>query len=373
MESNRMIRRFAGAVALALLSGVSAGAEVAVDGESRAASDPIVIAHRGASAERPEHTLEAYRLAIEQGADFIEPDLVSTKDGVLIARHENEIGTSTDVAEHPEFAGRRTTKSIDGVAVTGWFSEDFTLAEIKTLRARQRLPQLRSTAFDGRFAVPTLQEILDLVAQTNTSAGRSGRARVGIYPETKHPSYFASIGLALEEPLVKALDANGLRGPRAPVFIQSFEVANLKRLRALTEVPLVQLIADTGQPYDFTRGGDPRSYADMIRPEGLAAIAVYAQGIGVHKNLVLPRDAVDRLLPPTTLIRDAHRHGLVVHAWTFRAENTFLPDELRSGLDPRAPGDLAGEVARFLRAGVDGLFADHVAIAVEARDGFVKP
>src|SRR5919109_4396838 len=281
------------------------------------AAEPIVIGHRGASGYRPEHTLAAYRLAAEMGADYIEPDLVATKDGVLVARHENEIGGTTDVANHPEFAGRRTTKTIDGVEVTGWFTEDFTLAELRTLRARERLPDLRpdNTAFDGLYQVPTFQEVIDLAK----------RAGVGIYPETKHPTYFDSIGLSLEEPLVATLNANGYRGRNAPVFIQSFEVANLKELNRRTRVPLVQLIDETGAPYDFVAAGDPRTYKDLITPAGLAEIATYADGIGPSKNLIVPRDAAGNLQEPTTLIRDAHRAGLKVHPWTFRRENDFLP------------------------------------------------
>jgi glycerophosphoryl diester phosphodiesterase len=293
-----------------------------------AGADPLVIAHRGASGERPEHTLAAYQLAIEQGADFIEPDLVATKDGVLVARHENEISGTTDVASHPDFEARRTTKTIDGERVTGWFTEDFTLAELSRLRAVERLPDLRGTRYDGQFGIPTLEQILDLV----------GTRGIGIYPETKHPAYFDSIGLSLEEPLVKALAASGRKGPRARVFIQSFDADNLKQLRRMTELPLVQLVSD--RP----------AQRERITSEGLAAIARYARGIGVAKALVTPE-----------LIREAKRHGLLVHVWTFRAENAFLPEDLRSGADPRARGDLCGELRRFLRLGIDGFFTEHVA------------
>ena len=325
---------------------------------------PLVIGHRGASGYRPEHTLASYRLAIDMGADYIEPDLVSTSDHVLVARHENEIGGTTDVADHPEFAGRRTTKTIDGNPVTGWFTEDFTLAELRTLRAKERLPMLRpaNTAFDGLYQVPTFQEVIDLAK----------RAGVGIYPETKHPTYFDSIGLSLEEPLVATLHANGYRGRNAPVFIQSFEVANLKELNRRTRVPLVQLLDATGQPYDFVVAGDPRTYADLATPEGLAEIATYADGAGPNKNLIVPRDAAGNLLDPTSFVRDAHRAGLQVHPWTFRKENNFLPADFRQGnpASPeflRATGDAPAEFRLFFRLGVDGLFSDHPDTAVAAR------
>jgi glycerophosphoryl diester phosphodiesterase len=338
---------------------------------ARTGDAPIVIAHRGASGERPEHTLEAYRLGIEQGADFVEPDLVATKDGVLVCRHENEISSTTDVASRAEFAARRTTKTIDGVATTGWFTEDFTLAELQTLRARERLPLLRGTAFDGRFAVPSFDELLALVAATNARPERRARP-LGVYPETKHPSYFDGLGLALEPPLLQALRRHGLDRADAPVFIQSFEVGNLRRLATLTRVPLIQLIEPTGRPWDFTLGRFARSYADLVKPEGLREIAAYARGIGVHKNLVLPRDAHERLLSPTTLVRDAHAAGLLVHVFTLRAENQFLPAELRRGPDLPARGDLAAEATLFLEAGVDGFFTDHPAIGVAARGSFLR-
>ena len=328
---------------------------------------PLVIGHRGASGYRPEHTLASYRLAVDMGADYIEPDLVSTSDHVLVARHENEIGGTTDVADHPEFAGRRTTKTIDGNPVTGWFTEDFTLAELRTLRAKERLPLLRpaNTAFDGLYQVPTFQEVIDLAK----------RAGVGIYPETKHPTYFDSVDLSLEEPLVAALHANGYRGRNAPVFIQSFEVANLKQLNRMTRVPLVQLLDATGRPYDFVVAGDPRTYADLATPAGLAEIATYADGIGPNKNLIVPRDPAGNLLDPTSLVSDAHRAGLVVHPWTFRKENNFLPADFRQG-NPASPfyllatGDFPAELRLFFRLGVDGLFSDHPDTAVATRHQF---
>lgn len=332
--------------------------------------DPIVIAHRGASGYRPEHTLEAYRLAIEQGADYIEPDLVATRDAVLVARHENEISSTTDVADHPEFADRRTTKSIDGQEVEGWFTEDFTLAELKTLRARERLPGLRTTEFDGQFEIPTLEEVLDLLDDVN---GQSANGRtIGVYPETKHPSYFAGIGLPLEEPLVEALHRRGWTMPEDPVFIQSFEVANLKRLHRTTRLPLVQLVAARGQPPDLARDGDPRIYADLITPAGLAEIATYARGIGPDKRLVLPPDDRGRLGPPTPLVADAHRAGLLVHVYTLRAENAHLPASLRSSDAPGEHGDMAAEALSLLEAGVDGYFTDNPDLGVSARDAFVR-
>ncbi|MBY8872922.1 glycerophosphodiester phosphodiesterase [Micromonospora sp. PLK6-60] len=334
---------------------------------SREAVRPVVIGHRGASGYRPEHTLEAYRLAIRMGADYIEPDLVSTKDGVLVARHENEISGTTDVAARPEFAGRKATKTIDGVSVTGWFTEDFTLAELKTLRAKERLSQVRvaNTAFDGLFQVPTFQEVIDLARTESTARGRT----IGVYPETKHPSYFAAIGLPLEEPLVAVLKANRLTHRNDPVFVQSFETANLRKLDRMIDVRLVQLLDAAGRPYDFTVAGDARSYQDLATPAGLAWIAKYADGIGANKNLIVPRDAGGRLLAPTTVIRDAHRVKLVVHAWTFRVENQFLPVDFRIGADPNARGDITAEYELFLGLGLDGVFADQPDTAVAARAG----
>ncbi|RKN44254.1 glycerophosphodiester phosphodiesterase [Micromonospora endolithica] len=336
----------------------------------RATQRPIVIAHRGASGYRPEHTLEAYRLAIRQGADYIEPDLVATRDGVLVARHENEISGTTDVAARPEFAARRTTKTIDGVSVTGWFTEDFTLAELKTLRAKERLPQVRvaNTAFDGRFEVPTFQEVVDLARTEGRSRGRV----IGVYPETKHPTYFASIGLPLEEPLVEVLRRNRLTHRSAPVVIQSFETGNLRKLNRIVDVKLAQLLDATGRPYDFAATGDGRTYADLATPAGLKWIAGYADGIGANKNLIVPRDATGKLAAPTTLVRDAHREKLTVHAWTFRAENQFLPADFRIGADPNARGDVQAEYELFFGLGVDGVFSDHPDTAVAARAGLPR-
>jgi len=332
----------------------------------------LVLGHRGASGYRPEHTLASYQLAIDLGADFIEPDLVSTRDGHLVARHENDISGTTDVAEHPEFAARRATKVIDGTSITGWFTEDFTLAELKTLRARERLPALRpqNAAFDGQFAIPTFEEVIAL-------AEREGRRRhrvIGIYPETKHPTYFQRIGLGLEEPMIRTLVASGLGDRRDAVFIQSFEVGNLRKLRRMTRLPLIQLIDATGAPFDFVAAGDPRTYADLVTPAGLREIARYADGIGVNKNLIVPRDAAGALVAPTSLIGDAHAQRLLVHAWTFRAENSFLPRNFQIG-DPAGPafaglrGDFPAELKLFLGLGLDGMFSDQADVVVAVRAG----
>ena len=317
-----------------------------------AGAHPLVIAHRGASALRPEHTLASYAEAIRAGADFIEPDLVSTRDHVLVARHENEISGTTDVADHPEFAGRRATKIIDGQSETGWFTEDFTLAELKTLHARERLPKLRPANLAYRDErIPTLAEIVALAR----AAGRP----VGIYPETKHPGYFRALGLPLEPPLLAALAAAGWTERDSPVFIQSFEVGNLKALRRETRVRLIQLV-------DAGRSADSADYDAMMTPAGLKAIAAYADGIGPNKDRIIPRDAAGRLTAASGLVADAHAAGLAVHPWTFRPENQFLPADLRVGTDPAAHGDLAAEYRAFLATGIDGLFADDPASAVVA-------
>ena len=272
-------------------------------------ASPLLIAHRGASGDRPEHTLGAYALAVAQGADFIEPDLVLTKDGVLVARHENEISETTDVATKPEFASRRTSKIIDGITMAGWFTEDFTLAELKTLKAKERLPQLRPSnmAYDGVYNVPTFDEVIALAKALSGTAGRP----VGIYPETKHPGYFASIGLPHEKPLLAALKAVKWTGRKAPVFIQSFETGNLKALHKKTRVRLIQLVASQGGPPDLPG----TSYADMIDAAGLVAISKYAHGIGAEKSLILPRNAEGEIGPATRLQFDAAEAGLVVHVW----------------------------------------------------------
>jgi glycerophosphoryl diester phosphodiesterase len=318
-----------------------------------AAARPFVIGHRGASGERPEHTLAAYALALDHGADFIEPDVVPTKDGHLVARHESEISGTTDVAERPEFAARRTTRTIDGQTVTGWFTEDFTLAELKTLFARERLPQLRpaNSAFkDKRIA--TLDEVIALAKAR----------RRGVVAEIKHSSYFAGIGLPVEARLIETFARHGWTRASDPAWIESFEVGNLRALRKATKLRLVQLVDDKGAPVDRAMS----SYAAMITPDGLERIATYADAIGAAKALVIPRDEEGRSLAPTTLVQQAHKAGLKVIVWTLRSENFFLPAELRDGPDPRAVGRAEQEVRAFAAAGVDGIFTDHPAIAVRA-------
>ncbi len=330
---------------------------------------PIIIAHRGASGLRPEHTLAAYQLAIDQGADFIEPDLVMTKDGHLICRHENEISGTTDVATKPEFADRKKVQTIDGYKFEGWFTEDFTLAEIKTLRCKERLPQLRpaNTAYDGLYSIPTFEEVLALASSQSKTVGRV----IGVYPETKHPSWFEALNLSFDEPLILLIKKYSVDDPRAPIFIQSFEVSNLKRLKTKTKVRLIQLMAREGGPFDGA--GQGVTYAQMATPEGLAAISTYASGVGPEKAMILPRNANNEALAPTSFVHDAHHVGLDVHPWTFRAENYFLSNGDRRGNSADAtylmqPGDLKGEIQAFLALGVDGVFSDFPEIAFEARE-----
>jgi glycerophosphoryl diester phosphodiesterase len=323
---------------------------------------PLVIGHRGAPAYRPEHTIASYTLAIEMGADYIEPDLCFTKDGKLVARHEPDIGGTTDVADHPEFASRKREVTIDGVTADSWYTFDFTLAELKTLRAKERLPAIRpaNTAHDGLYEIPTFQEVIDL-------AKKHG---VGIYPETKHPTFFESIGFRFDDPLLGTLSANGLNHKGAKVFIQSFEVGNLKRLNTKTSLPLVQLIDAANGPVDQPGV----TYDQMVTPQGLADIARYADGIGPEKSrIVTGNTAGSTLGAPTTLIRDAHRVELVLHPFTFRPENNFLAADFRQGnnLSPeflRARGDQPAELKLYYELGVDGLFADNADTAVAVRE-----
>ena len=333
---------------------------------------PIVIGHRGASGYRPEHTLGSYELAARLDADYLEPDLVMTKDGVLVCRHEPEIGGTTDVAQHPEFAARKTTKQLDGAPFTGWFAEDFTLAELKTLRAVERLPDVRqhNTLFDGRYEIPTFQELLDLRKRLSIELGRA----IGVYPETKHPTYFQKLGMPLEQPLVDILQRNDLNKSSAPVFVQSFEVTNLGRLRSLgLRTAAVQLLSATGAPYDTVAAGkDHPTYADLATSDGLKNIvAGYAQGIGPDKLQVIPRSANGTLGQPTTLVADAHAAGLVVHPYAFRAENIFLPVDYQRGTVRSDYGRAIDEQVTYLRTGLDGLFTDQADIGVLARADFL--
>jgi glycerophosphoryl diester phosphodiesterase len=341
-------------------------------------SRPFVIAHRGASGYVPEHTLPGYFIAITQGADYIEPDLVLTRDGALVARHENEIGGTTDVAAHPEFAARKTTKVIDGESLTGWFTEDFTLAELKSLRARERLPALRkaNTRYDGVFEIPSFEEVLALVAAADAQRAAQARERglpapprIGVYPETKHPSHFAKLGLDFDAPMLATLGRFGYSKRSDPICIQSFEVANLKRLRGKTDLPLVQLMSAEGQPADFTLAGDPRSYLDMLSDQGLAEIATYADAIGPFKGLIVDYRSQPRR--DTGVARRARAAGLGVHVWTLRADNEFLPADLKSSADAGALGDLQAEIAPLLDAGITGFFSDHPDLAVRARDAWI--
>ncbi|MFE7226917.1 glycerophosphodiester phosphodiesterase [Nocardioides sp. NPDC057577] len=351
-------------------AGVDTGATAVHAGKHHHTSKPIVFGHRGASGYRPEHTLAAYDLAIQQGADFIEPDVVSTKDGVLVARHENEISGTTDVAAHPEFAGRKTTKTIDGKALTGWFTEDFTLAELKTLRAKERIPGDRpaNTAYDGLFQVPTFEEVLELVERKEAETGRT----IGVAPETKHPTYFDSIGLSLEEPLAKSLKRHGLGGKRAAAVIQSFEVSNLKDLNRMVDTKLVQLVDFGGAPYDQVVAGTGVTNDYLVTDKGLRSIKKYADQVAPYKYYFIPRTTDNTLGEPTDLARRAERVGLPTVIWTMRAENKNLPVECRKGTDPIAIGDLACEVGAYLDAGVDAFFTDHPDLGVAARDAWLK-
>jgi len=336
-----------------------------------------VIGHRGAPALRPEHTLASYQKAIDDGADIIEPDLVSTKDGVLVARHENEISGTTNVVDVPGFAGRKTTKTIDGQSITGWFTEDFTLGELKTLRARERIPSIRpnNTAYNDQFDIPTLDEIIALARDQSAKLGRN----IGIYPETKHPTYFQSIGLPLEDKLIDGLRRDAFTASRTTVYIQSFEVANLKAIRnkigsSQPNWKLVQLMGTSSrQPYDFVVAKDTRTFGDMMTSQGMRDIAAYANGVGPDKNSIMSLDPNGKLTDPTDLIRNAHNAGLVVHPYTFRPENTFLPPSLRSGADnTRNVNGSITEIQAFLRAGVDGFFTDDPAVGRQAVSTFKR-
>jgi glycerophosphoryl diester phosphodiesterase len=376
-------------IAGAALMAVAAPAVTANDRSGE--ENPLVIGHRGASGYLPEHTLQSYALAIKLGADYVEPDLVATKDGHLIARHEPDITNTTNVAEHPEFADRKRTAMVDGFPVTGWFASDFTLAEIKTLRAVQTFPE-RPQRFNGRFKIPTLEEVIDLVKRESRKRDR----RIGIYPETKHPTYHEDLGLALEPRLVKILKRAGWDSRRDPVFIQSFEQSNLMRLNRMIGVRLVQLVdandvnpdgtldytAPFDRPYDWTVSGRTDTFGFFATEAGLTEIATYADGIGPWKRYIVSSKAIklnpdgsvadangdgkvdeaDRvLLPPTDLIARAHRHGLLIHTWTFRNENRYLASDYKNETD---------EYLQFFDLGIDGVFSDFAGTAVAARHLF---
>ncbi|MEU6773890.1 glycerophosphodiester phosphodiesterase [Streptomyces sp. NPDC046759] len=331
---------------------------------------PTIIGHRGASGYRPEHTFGSYDLALDLGADVVEAgDLVPTKDGHLVCRHEPEIGGTTDVASHPEFADRKTTKLLDGVATTGWFTEDFTLAELKTLRAVERIPANRphNTLYNGRWEIPTFEEVLKWQDEQTRKRGR----QVWIYPETKHPTYFRGLGLGLEERVAKLLRKYGKDGRNSPVILQSFEPTSIQKLNQLVDNPLVVLLSSAdSRPYDFVEAGDPRTVADLITPKGLREIAGYAQGIGPTLDLVIPKNADGTLAKPTTLVSDAHRVGLILHPYTMRNENPFLPAEYRKGSAADAYGDSFGAFKTYFATGIDGVFTDNADTAVLARADF---
>lgn len=377
------------ACALAASAGLAFGHDDGNDGSPRG---PLVIGHRGGgSGYLPEHTLEAYALGIELGADFVEPDLVATKDGHLIARHEPNLINTTNVKDLPQFAARKRTVMLDGVPETGFFASDFTLAEIKQLRAVQPLPE-RGTAFDGQFQIPTLVEVIEFVKRKSAEKDR----RIGIYPETKHPTWHQSIGLALEDRLLRILTRAGWNHRGAPVFIQSFETANLRYLRTRTELPLIQLVdADDvnpdgsislvkpfDKPYDWVVSGRSGLFSDLLTPAGLAEVKSYANGIGPWKPYIRSsactivagacsdingdgkvNDADRHLLPPTDLVQRAHAQGLLVHPYTFRSEQRRLAADYA--------GNPAAEYLMFYELGVDGLFSDFADDAVAARVQFL--
>ncbi|MEU6735264.1 glycerophosphodiester phosphodiesterase [Streptomyces physcomitrii] len=348
-----------------------AGAASRDRGGAHALPVPTVVGHRGSSGYRPEHTLGSYQLALDLGADVVEQDLVPTKDGHLVCRHENDITATTDVAQHPEFAGRKTTKSIDGVQLTGWFTEDFTLAELKTLRAIERIPGNRqhNTLYNGRWEIPTFEEVLDWAEREGRRRGRP----VWLHTETKHPTYFRGLGLGLEEPLVRLLRKYGRHRKNAPQFLQSFEPSSIQRLAKQVAGPRVVLLSTAdSRPWDFVESGDPRTVADLITPKGLKWMAGFAQGIGPTLDLVIPKDAAGKLTEPTTLVRDAHAAGLILHPYTMRNENTFLPADFRRGSDPNAYGDAFGAFQVYFATGIDGIFSDNPDTALLAREDFVN-
>ncbi|WP_328454415.1 glycerophosphodiester phosphodiesterase [Streptomyces sp. NBC_00386] len=359
----------AGGAALGLPG--TASADERHGGGYRSLPRPTVIGHRGASGYRPEHTFGSYQLALDLGADVVEAgDLVPTRDGHLVCRHEPEIGGTTDVSAHPEFAGRKTTKTLDGVPTTGWFTEDFTLAELKTLRAVERIPANRphNTLYNGRWEIPTFEEVLRWQDEQTRRRGK----QVWIYPETKHPTYFRALGLGLEERVAKLLRKYGKDKKDSPVILQSFEPSSIQRLDKLVGNPLVVLLsAANTRPWDFVAAGDPRTVADLVTPAGLKWIASYAQGIGPTLDLVIPKDAAGNLTTPTTLVADAHRAGLILHPYTMRNENPFLPANFRQGTAADAYGDPFGAFKVYFETGIDGVFSDNADTAVLARADFL--
>ncbi|GAA1517993.1 glycerophosphodiester phosphodiesterase [Streptomyces albidochromogenes] len=360
----------AGGVTLGV-PGPASAASSKDDGSYRDLPVPTVVAHRGASGYRPEHTLGSYQLALDMGAHVIEQDLVPTKDGHLVCRHENDITGTTDVAEHPEFASRRTTKSVDGVSLTGWFTEDFTLAELKTLRAKERIPGTRqeNTLYDGRWTIPSFEEVLRWAEREGRARGR----RIWLHIETKHPTYFRDLGLGLEEPLARLLRTYGRHRKNSPNFIQSFEPSSMRRMAELVAAPRVVLLSGAAtRPWDFQVAGDPRTVADLVKPEGLKWIAGFAQGLGPTLDLIIPKDATGKLGTPTTLVRDAHARGLVLHPYTMRNENSFLPADFRRGTDPAAYGDAFGAFKVYFEQGIDGIFSDNPDTALLAAADFTR-
>ncbi|WP_206504974.1 glycerophosphodiester phosphodiesterase [Streptomyces chrestomyceticus] len=332
---------------------------------------PLIVGHRGASGYRPEHTLGSYQLALDMGADVIEQDVVPTKDGHLVCRHENDITATTDVSAHPEFADRKTTKTVDGVKLTGWFTEDFTLAELKTLRAKERIPGTRqhNTLYDGVWDVPTFEEVLKWADREGRKRGR----RVWLHIETKHPTYFRKLGLGLEERLARLLRKYGRHKKHSLNFLQSFEPSSIQRLGKLVDCPKVVLLGTLkDRPWDFEVAGDPRTTADLVKPAGLKWISGFAEGIGPDLTVILPRTKDDKLGAPSSVVKDAHAAGLVLHPYTGRNENTFLPADFRRGTDPNAYGDALGYFKKCLATGIDGLFSDNCDTALLAAAEFRK-
>lgn len=340
----------------------------------------LVVGHRGASALRPEHTLASYQKAIDDGADFIEPDLVSTKDGVLVTRHENEIGGTTNVSTLSQFADRKITKNIDGKDLTGWFTEDFTLSELQQLKARERIPEFRpaNTAYNDLYPVPTLEQVIELAEANYKKTGKI----IGLYIETKHPTYFKNQKLAMEDSLLKTLAKYKYTRDIAPVYLQSFEVSNLKYLKdqldlhkTIKHVQIIQLYdAKTSQPADFVESGETKTYADLATAQGLKDVAKYANGVGPSKGYILNFNDKGSV-QTTSFISDAHTAGLKVHPYTFRPENNYLPKPLKCSQDKpaeRCPSGALKEFEAYFKAGVDGVFTDDPALGREAVINYEK-